>query len=47
MLALESLRTAAITLAGVELAHRIRKGQISFGRNDPRRFPSLKDMWAS
>lgn len=26
MLALKSLRTAAITLAGLELAHRIRKG---------------------
>lgn len=31
MLALKSFRTAAVTLAGVELAHRIRKGQFSFG----------------
>lgn len=46
MLALKSLRTAAITLAGLELAHRIRKGQFSFGRNGPRRFPSLKHLWA-
>jgi hypothetical protein len=28
----KSFRTAAITLAGVELAHRIRKRQFSFGR---------------
>jgi len=29
MLGLKSFRTAAITLTGVELAHRIRKGQYS------------------
>jgi hypothetical protein len=29
MLSLKTFRTAAITLAGVELAHRIRKGQFS------------------
>jgi transposase-like protein len=46
MLALKSFRTAAITLAGVELVHRIRKGQFSFGRGGPRRFPSLKHLWA-
>jgi transposase-like protein len=46
MLALKSFRTAAITLAGVELAHRIRKRQFSFGRGRPRRFSSLKDLWA-
>src|SRR5580692_1378900 len=46
MLALKSFRTAAVTLAGVELAHRIRKRQFSFGRGGPRRFSSLKDLWA-
>jgi transposase-like protein len=46
MLALKSFRTAAITLAGVELAHRIRKRQFSFGLRGPRRFPSLKHLWA-
>jgi DDE domain/Arm DNA-binding domain len=46
MLALKSFRTAAVTLAGVELAHRIRKGQFSFGRGSPRRFSSLKHLWA-
>jgi hypothetical protein len=46
MLALKSFRTAAITLAGVELAHRIRKRQFSFGRGGPRRFSSFKQLWA-
>ena len=46
MLALKSFRTAAVTLAGVELAHRIRKRQFSFGRSGPRRFSSLKQLWA-
>ena len=46
MLALKSFRTAAVTLAGVELAHRIRKRQFSFGRRGPRRFLSLKHLWA-
>jgi transposase-like protein len=46
MLALKSFRTAAITLAGVELAHRIRKRQFSFGRAGPRQFFSLKHLWA-
>jgi len=46
MLALKSFRTAAITLAGVELAHRIRKQQFSFGRGGPRRYCSLKHLWA-
>jgi hypothetical protein len=45
MLALKSFRTAAVTLAGVELAHRIRKRQFSFGRGSPRRFSSLKHLW--
>jgi transposase-like protein len=46
MLGLKSFRTAAITLSGVELAHRIRKRQYSFGRGGPSRFESLKDLWA-
>jgi transposase-like protein len=46
MLALKSFSTAAITLAGLELAHRIRKRQFSFGRGGPRRFSSLKHLWA-
>ena len=46
MLALKTFRTAAVTLAGVELAHRIRKRQFSFGRGGPRRFSSLKSLWA-
>jgi putative transposase len=46
MLDLKSFRTAAITLKGVELAHRIRKRQYSFGRRGPRQFASLKDLWA-
>lgn len=46
MLALKSFRTAAVTLAGVELAHRIRKRQFSFGRGGPRQFRSLKHLWA-
>ena len=31
----KSLRIAAVTLAGIELAHRISKGQLSFGRGRP------------
>jgi transposase-like protein len=46
MLALKSFRTASITPAGLELAHRIRKRQFSFGRGGPRRFSSLKHLWA-
>jgi transposase-like protein len=46
MLAPKSFRTAAVTLAGVELAHRISKRQFSFGRGSPRRFCSLKHLWA-
>src|ERR1700678_398796 len=46
MLAMKSFRTAAVTLAGLELAHRIRKRQFSFGRGGPRQFSSLKQLWA-
>lgn len=45
MLGFKSMKTAAITLAGVELAHRIRKRQFSFGRGRQRGHASLKDLW--
>jgi hypothetical protein len=32
-------------LAGIELAHRIRKRQFSFGRGRYQPFGSLKQMW--
>ena len=34
MLGFKQFRTAAITIAGVELLHRIRKGQFALGRLD-------------
>jgi transposase-like protein len=37
MAGFKSFANAAITIAGVELAHRIRKGQFSFGRGRRRR----------
>jgi hypothetical protein len=46
MLAMKSFRTAAITLVGVELAHRIRKSQFTFGSRGPHQFSSLKHAWA-
>jgi len=46
MLAMKSFRTAAITLAGVELAHRIRKSQFTLGSRGPHQFSSLKHAWA-
>jgi transposase-like protein len=45
MLGLKSFRSAAITLAGVELAHRIRKGQHSIPLSRHRKRSSLKEMW--
>src|SRR5271170_7241643 len=45
MLALKSFRTAAITLAGVELAHRIRKCQFAFRSDIPTESLSLKRLW--
>ena len=45
MLGLKSFRTAAITIAGVELANRIRKGQFSFGRGLSDKPLSLKQLW--
>jgi transposase-like protein len=41
----KSFRSAAITLAGIELAHRIRKRQFSPGRGRYRNFGSLKQIW--
>jgi transposase-like protein len=41
----KSFGSAAITLAGIELAHRIRKRQFSFGRGRYRNFESLKQIW--
>jgi transposase-like protein len=45
MLSLKSFRTAAITLAGVELAHRIRKGQFSLRPGATPELSSLKHLW--
>lgn len=44
MLGLKTLRTAEVTLAGVELAHRIRKGQFLL-RDQHLGQRSLKQMW--
>jgi len=41
----KSFESAAITLAGIELAHRIRKRQFSLGRGRYRKFGSLKQIW--
>jgi len=45
MLGLKSFRTAAITLAGIELAHRIRKRQFSLTAGPMRLGESLKELW--
>jgi hypothetical protein len=45
MTGFNSFNNAAITLAGIELAHRIRKHQFSFGPGRPRRAWSLKQLW--
>jgi hypothetical protein len=44
-LEIESFATAAVTIAGIELAHRIRKRQFSLGRGRYRNFGSLKQIW--
>ena len=41
----KSFRSAAITLSGIELAHRIRKRQFSFGRGRYGNSGSLKQLW--
>jgi transposase-like protein len=45
MLGFKSSRTAAITLAGIELAHRIRKRQFKFGRGPRSSQWSLRKQW--
>jgi transposase-like protein len=45
MAGFKSFSNATITLAGIELAHRIRKRQFSFGASRPRRVRSLKMLW--
>jgi transposase-like protein len=45
MAGFKSFDNAAITIAGIELAHRIRKRQFSFGLGRPRREQSLKVLW--
>ncbi|MBK9252769.1 MAG: IS6 family transposase [Proteobacteria bacterium] len=45
MLGLKSYRSAAITLAGIELAHRIRKQQFSLVSDASDRPGSLNDLW--
>ena len=47
MLGLKSFPSAAITLAGIELAHRIRKQQYSLSMPIDGRTRSLKNAWAS
>jgi transposase-like protein len=46
MAGFKSFANTAITIAGIELAHRIRKGQFSFGRGRRRRSWSRKAEWA-
>jgi transposase-like protein len=41
----KSFTNAAITIAGIELAHRTHKRQFSFGIGRPRRNHSLKVRW--
>jgi transposase-like protein len=45
MTGFKSARNAAITLSGIELAHRIRKRQFSFGRGHRWKAHSLKQLW--
>jgi transposase-like protein len=45
MVGFKSFDNAAITIAGIGLAHRIKKRQFSFGVRRPRRERSLKVLW--
>ncbi|MEO8313185.1 MAG: IS6 family transposase [Pseudomonadota bacterium] len=45
MAGFKSPTNAAIAISGIELAHRIRKGQFSFGPGRQRRAASLKHLW--
>jgi hypothetical protein len=42
----KSFASASITIAGIELAHRIHKRQLVLGRSRRRRGWSLRDEWA-
>ena len=46
MAGFKSFATASITIAGIELVHRIHKRQFSFGPGRRRRGESLKHQWA-
>ncbi len=46
MLGLKSFRTATVTFAGIELAHRIRKRQFTVPYERNGRVLSLKELWA-
>ena len=46
MLGLKSFQTAAVTLAGIELAHRIHKSQFSIRRSCSAGRQSLRQLWA-
>jgi transposase-like protein len=41
----KSFHSAAVTLSGIELAHRIRKRQFSFGRGRWANSGTLKQLW--
>jgi hypothetical protein len=41
----KSVAPAAVTIAGIELAHRIRKHQFRLGRARGRRRPSMLTAW--
>jgi transposase-like protein len=45
MLGMKSFRTAAVTLSGIELAHRIRKRQFTLPHEREGRTRSLKELW--
>lgn len=45
MAGFKSFANASVTIAGIELAHRIRKRQFSLGRHPRRSGSSLKDEW--
>jgi len=47
MLGLKSFRSAAVTLAGIELAHRIRKRQYALPKGEGGHVQSLKVAWAT
>ena len=45
MTGFKSFHSVAITLSGIELAHRLRTRQFSFGPGRQRRAWSLKQLW--